>query len=428
MNPIFKTTFVFALLVLHLQASAEQLLIQNARVYDGTGAEAIEDADILIVDGVIEEIGQQLGKDFTGKKIDASGKSVTPGLVNAFTHLGLVEISAVSHSRDSATKDELLGPSFQVASAVNPAATAIPHNRMNGLTHAIVSPSSGHQPFAGQAAAIRLAGDTTTVINPSVAMFAHYDSKGSELSGGSRAATHSKLKMSLDDAIEYADNRNKAQSGNWRDFFLPLNDLKALEPVVSGEQVLAVVVHRESDIRNLLALKTQYKLNLVLVGATEAWRVADDIAQANVPVIMDPMANLPLDFDQLAARLDAAAILQRSGVTLLFTGVAWRHTHSAHLVRQAAGNAAARGLPVNEAIRAMTLNPAKVFGFADKFGSIEKGKTADIVIWDGHPLELLTRADHVIINGKETAMVSRSTRLRDRYRELDTRYPPAYRK
>ncbi len=410
------------------QVNAAQLLIENAHVYTGTGEKSRENTDILVVDGVISKLGQGLAENFDGKVINAKGKSVTPGLTNAYTHLGLVEISAVSHSRDTSTEDNLLGPSFQVASAVNPAATAIPHNRINGLIHSIVAPASGHQLFAGQAAAIRLAGDGTTLINPSVAMFAHYDSKGSKLSGGSRAATHGRLKLSLDDAIDYGKNRNRARAGDWREFFMPLNDLEALQPVVSGKQLLAVIVHRESDIRNLLELKESYGLNLVLVGATEAWRLADDIARAKVPVIMDPMANLPLDFDQLSARLDAASILHRSGVKMLFTGVAWRNTHSAHLVRQAAGNAAARGLPVDEAIRAMTLNPAEVFGFADKFGSIEEGKIADLVIWDGHPLELLTRADQVLINGKVIPMVSRSTRLRDRYRELDTKYPHAYRK
>ena len=112
----------------------------------------------------------------------------------------------------------------------------------------------------------------------------------------------------------------------------------------------------------------------------------------------------------------------------MFTGVAWRNTHSAYQVRQAAGNAARYGMPVTEAIKAMTLNPALAFGFADRFGSIEKGKVADLVIWDGHPLELLTRADKVFMGGEEMSMVSRSTRLRERYRHHDGPYPPAYKK
>jgi imidazolonepropionase-like amidohydrolase len=140
------------------------------------------------------------------------------------------------------------------------------------------------------------------------------------------------------------------------------------------------------------------------------------------------MANLPLDFDQLAARLDGATRMQAAGVTILFTGIAWRNTHSAYQVRQAAGNAARYGMPVTEAIKAMTLNPARLFGFSDESGSLDKGKQADLVIWDGHPLELLTRASKVFIAGEETPMISRSTRLRDRYRNLSGPYPPAYTK
>jgi len=178
----------------------------------------------------------------------------------------------------------------------------------------------------------------------------------------------------------------------------------------------------------LLKLQTEFDLRLVIAGASEGWVVAKELAAAKVPVIIDPMANLPGDFDRLAARLDGAARMQKAGVTVMFTGIDFMNTHAAYQVRQAAGNAAAYGMPVTEAIKAMTLNPAKVFGFADSFGSIEIGKDADLVIWDGHPLELLTRANRVIMAGKEVSMVSRATRLRERYRYPDTEYPPAYQK
>ena len=425
----FKFLLSISLGLVFTSLSAADLLIENARIYTASERGTLENAYVLIRDGKIAGLGQQRDFPFEGDIIDAKGKSITPGLINAYTHLGLVEINAVSHSVDFRTEDKLFGPSFEVASALNPASTVIPQNRINGLTHAIVAPEPGHQLFAGYGAAIRLSPDAEALlVDERLAMFVNLAAHGSKLSGGSRASAFAKFHRSLVDAREYRQNRNRIREGKWRDYFLPLHDLEALVPVLDGSKILVVTAHRASDIRQLLKLKKEFDLRMVLAGASEAWLLADEIADAGVSVIMDPMANLPGDFDQLAARLDAATRLQAAGVRLLFTGVAWRNTHSAYTVRQAAGNAVAHGLGEDEAIAAMTINPATVFGFADNFGSIEEGKTADLVIWDGHPLEILTRADAVIINGEQVPMVSRATRLRDRYRELETVYPHAYRK
>ena len=427
-NPL-KLLVAISLGLLVTSSVAAELLIENARVFTASERGILENAYVLVRDGRIAGLGQERDFSFDGEIIDARGKSVTPGLINSYTHLGLVEINAVSHSVDFRTEDKLFGPSFQVASALNPASTLIPQNRINGLTHALVVPEPGHQLFAGYGAAIRLGPSVEDLlVDEKLAMFVNLATHGSKLSGGSRASAFARFHRSLVDAREYRQNRSKVREGQWRDYFLPLHDLEALVPVVDGTKILVVTAHRASDIRQLLKLKKEFGLQMVLAGAGEAWLVAEEIANAGVAVIMDPMANLPGDFDQLAARLDAATRLQAAGVKLLFTGVAWRNTHSAYTVRQAAGNAVAHGLDANEAIKAMTINPATVFGFADKFGSIEEGKIADLVIWDGHPLEVLTRADAVIINGEQVPMVSRATRLRDRYRELNTDYPPAYRK
>jgi imidazolonepropionase-like amidohydrolase len=421
----------FALLLLCIFTSgiyADNLLIKNARLYTLSDKGTIDNGYILLKDGLIDRVGETIDFDFDGRVIDATGLSVTPGLVNAYTHLGLTEIDAVSQSLDVSTEDKLFGPSFKIAPAINPASTVIPHNRLHGLTHAIVAPEPGNQVFAGLGAAIRLQDTESIVINENVAMFANFAALGSKLSGGSRAAAYAKIRQSFMDARDYELNKEKIKSGNWREYYLPLYDLEALLPVINTEIPIVVTAHRASDIRLLLKLQKEFKLRLIIAGASEGWLVANELAEAKVPVIIDPMANLPLDFDQLAARLDAATRMHNAGVSLLFTGVSWRNTHSAYLVRQAAGSAARYGMPVTEAIKAMTLNPALAFGFADRFGSIEAGKEADLVIWDGHPLELLTRADRVIMSGKEVPMVSRSTRLRDRYRKLNTLYPPAYQK
>jgi len=421
--------YFFAVLIFQVFSShATDLLISNARIYTLSDTGTIENGFILMRDGLIKDVGEHMDADFDGKVINAAGKSVTPGLVNAYTHLGLVEIYAVSQSLDISTEDKLFGPSFKIAPAINPSSTAIPQNRINGLTHAIVVPEPGHQVFAGLGAVIRLHDSDSFIVDESVALFANFAALGSKLSGGSRAAAYAKIRQSFIDAKDYQQHIDKVRAGNWREYFLPLHDLEALVPVINADKPLVVTAHRASDIRLLLKLQIEFNLRLVIAGASEGWLVAKELADAKVPVIIDPMANLPGDFDQIAARLDGAARMQAAGVTLLFTGIDFMGTHAAYLVRQAAGNAAAYGMPVDEAIKAMTLNPAQVFGFADRFGSIEAGKDADLVIWDGHPLELLTRAAKVIIAGKESPMVSRATRLRDRYRDLDTLYPPAYQK
>ena len=426
-----KPTPVLTLMVfcfLSCFSYADDLFIKNARIYTLAGEGVIENGNILIVDGKIHEVGEDSTASPAARVIDASGKQITPGLVNAYTHLGITEIYAVSRSSDLATEDVHYSVSFSVTPAINPSSTLVPFNRSHGLTHAIVVPESGHHLFAGQGAVIRLSAPESFIVDDSVAVFANYGSQGGEFAGGSRAAAYLKMRQALLDAGEYDRHRQAMRSGEWRKLSLPVHDLAALLPVLKQNKPLVVTVERASDIRNVLKLKDEFRLNLIIAGAAEAWMLADELAAAKAPVLIDPMMNLPLSFDQLGARLDNAARLQAAGVMVLFTGGDFIGTHSAFLVRQAAGNAAAYGMPVIEAIKAMTLNPARAFGFAERFGSIEPGKAADLVIWSGDPLELLTQAEQVIVAGKVVPMASRSTRLRDRYRNMDASGSYLYRK
>jgi imidazolonepropionase-like amidohydrolase len=408
-------------------ARAADLLIENARLHTLGPLGTIERGSILIEAGKIVAVGEQLSAA-GAQVIDASGMQVTPGLMDAQTQLGLVEISGVSASVDYITEDHKFGPSFTIAEALNPWSTLIPYNRAHGLLRAIVAPLSGHEVFAGQGAAIRLGSPENFVSDASVAVFASIGGANSQFAGGSRAAAFASLRRALLDAQDFAGHRELVYAGKWRDYSRSIYDLDALVPLLSGEKVLVVNAHRRSDLLALIGLKKEFQLRMVIAGASEAWLLAEELAQAQVPVIIDPMANVPVDFDQLGARLDAAARLARAGVTVMFSAPGFMNTSSAHLVRQGAGNAAAYGMPVEVALKAMTLNPATVFGFADRFGTIEPGKDADLVVWDGDPLELLTSAHKVIVEGRLMPMVSRASRLRDRYRVLDTDLPHAYRK
>lgn len=421
--------FVFILFSLSSAGlAAKDILIKNARLYTLTDTDVMERGDILIRDGKINRVDTNINASGDKQVIDAEGKQITPGLFTAFTQLGVIEISAVSGTQDAVTTDTLFSASFAVAPAVNPNSTLFPQNRLHGLTHAVVMPAAGHHIFAGQGALIRLGDADAVMINDSVAVYAGYGSNSSQFSGGSRAAAYIKMRQSLLDAREYGKNRKAVLRGNWREFVLPLHDLDALLPVVSGDKPLIVSVHRASDIRALLKLQREIRFRLIISGGSEAWMVADELAGAEVPVIMDPINNLPSNFDRLGARLDNAARLHEAGVTLLFSSQGSPSTHTSYLVRQSAGNAVAHGLPTIAAIKAMTINTARVFNVADRFGSIAPGKEADLVIWDGDPLEIMTRADQVIVQGKLMPMVSRATRLRDRYRDLNDEKPFMYRK
>ena len=420
---IVSIVFVF----LTLPVPAEEILIKNASIHTLSGAGILENADILIRDGSIAALGTDIDPSSVGKVIDASDKQVTPGLINAYTYLGVMEISQVEGTDDVSTEDEQFSSAFNIFPAVNPGSTLLPHNLIHGLTHAVVAPESNQRVFAGQGVVLQL-GKPSSILNKSAAMFARLGSSSSEAGGGSRATSYLKMQQALADTQEYKTNRHAIMSGNWRDLSLEVHDLEALIPVIDGNLPLVVNVHRASDIDVLLELKRQFGFKLVIAGAGEAWRVADKLAEEDVAVIIDPMANLPIDFDQLAARLDAAALLDTAGVTVLFTGVDFQHTHSAFLVRQAAGNAVAYGMDKTAALKAMTLNPATVFGFADKAGSLEPGKQATLVIWNGDPLEIMTLAEQVIVKGKLIPMTSRSTRLRDRYLDLDKEQEIFYRK
>jgi len=193
------------------------------------------------------------------------------------------------------------------------------------------------------------------------------------------------------------------------------------EYAIGGKVVINV--DRASDILATLRFAQTYGLDLVISGGTEAWMVAEQLAAANIPVLLDPLYNLPGNFDALGARLDNAAILQAAGVDVIISGAG---SHNARKQRQMAGNAVSYGLPHEAGIAALTSTPARVFGVADQQGSIQKDMSANVVLWSSDPLEVTSAAEVVVINGKLIPMESRQTKLRDRYLPENPAMPRAY--
>jgi len=395
-----------------VNAIAESVIIKNARIVGVEGI-AEQTSDILIDGAVIKRIATSLKPNNT-RTIDAKGMPVSAGLFNADSQIGVREVSAVSSTVDSSTNDESITASLAIADAFNPSSVVIPYNRTLGVTHTLIQPSNGSGLFAGVASVVNLSGSGESIEVEKAAMVVSLGETGSDLAGGSRAAAMAVLREAIEDARDYANNKSNFNSGNHRQYSLSRHDLDALVPVVNRRLPLLVKVERAADIERVLTFAKQQRLSLILSGVSEGWRVADKIAAADVPVIFDPINNLPSSYETLGTRLDNASILHQAGVTLMFTGMGFQNTHNAYLVRQSAGNAVANGLPYGAAIQAMTTNPARIFGLPNH-GEVKEGHVATLVVWSGDPLEVTSNPRHVFIQGKEFGLQSRATRLRDRY-------------
>lgn len=394
--------------------SAQTLLIDNVDVETMTSAGLLKRTDVLVVDGYILGIGKELTIQ-GGRVVNGTGKLLTPGLFNAFTQMGVVEVDGIEQTRDASVDSGDFTASLTVLDAFNPNSTVIPQNRIEGVTRVLVAPQSTHSLFAGKVAVVNLSGSlSASVEKESVGVLVNYNEFAASASGGSRAAALATIRKALQDTLDYLPNRQLFWDGEGREMSLSFEDLDALIPVIQGEQYLFVDVSRSADILRILELGEQFELRLILVGAEEGWMVAEEIARSGAAVIIDPSRNLPIKYETLGARLENAALLNEAGVALMFTGMGWQNTHNAFLVAQCAGIAVANGLPYQAALEALFTTPAEIFGLAN-FGRIAVGERADLVLWTNDPLELLREAELVIINGEEVPMVSRATRLRDRY-------------
>ncbi|MDP9122817.1 MAG: amidohydrolase family protein, partial [Acidobacteriota bacterium] len=343
---------------------------------------------------------------------------VTPGLFDSFSNMGLAEVGQVAPSVDAAVNDERWTAAFDIADAINPRSVLIPVNRIAGLTRTIVAPNTGKSLIAGEGAVIHLGGDRDYLVRTRVATFASLGEAGARLAGGSRAAALLRLREALSDSLDYAAHRAEYDRSQRRSYSLSRLDLEALLPVARGERPLVVTVDRASDIEAVLRLGREMRLRLILAQADEGWMVAKQIAAAHVPVLVKGLDDLPQSFEQLGATLENAARLYRAGVTIAFMSA---DAHNARNIRQQAGNAVANGLPWDAALAALTSNPARIWGLSDRLGSLEAGKEADVVVWDGDPLEVTSYPTHVFIRGSEMPLRSRQTELRDRYLK---RVPP----
>jgi imidazolonepropionase-like amidohydrolase len=396
----------------------DTVAVINARVMPVSGP-AIERGTVLMRAGKIAAVGSSVQVPAGAQTIDAAGKIVTPGLFDSATQIGIVEIpGGAQGTADQSTTDTRISAAFTVVDSFNANTTVIPVTRVEGITRALVMPERTGNVLLGQAAVVDLSGAQApdSITRAPAAMIAVLGEAGAAVAGGSRATAMLRLREALEDAGDFARNRVAYNAAQRREYVRGRLDLEALRPVLRGEIPLAVQANRASDLLAAIRLADEFKLRLILMGAAEGWMVAGDLAKRNVAVVIKPLTDIP-SFDGLGATLENAARLAQAGVTVAISSF---DTHNARNLRQQAGNAISYGLDHDAALKSVTLVPAQLWGVADRIGSLDVGKDADVVVWSGDPFELTTRAEHVFIRGREVSQDTRQRELLKRYRDLRT--------
>ena len=391
---------------------AASIALVGATVHPGDGP-PVQNATLLIEGDAVVSVTADGAPPAGATVIDARGKVVTPGFIEPWTQLGLVEIEGIESTRDDDAGGDPVRAAHRVVDGFNAASEVIPVQRAHGITAAVVAPNGGQ--IAGQAAAFELDAPEggSGLVAANVGLVFSYGASG----GLSRSAVLAGLRELFADARAFARNRAAWEKNQYRPLAASHLDLEALQPVLDGQVPLLVHVARKADILAILDLAKTERIRVVLIGATEAWQVADTLARAQVPVVIDPVENAPESFDRLGARADAAALLERAGVTVLLSTFS---THNARKLRQWAGNAVREGMTHAGALRAVTAAPAQVFGLK-RLGTLRPGQRADLVVWSGDPFEPLTQVERVLIGGRDISLRHRQRALAERYRLL----PPA---
>jgi imidazolonepropionase-like amidohydrolase len=414
--------------VLAMPAAAQTVAITGGKVYPVSGP-PIENGTVIITNGRITAVGANVAIPAGAQRIDAAGKIVTPGFVNSSTQLGVQEVSQVSDTRDmSARGKDNIAAAFTVWEGLNPNSVMLAPARKEGITSFVVIPTGGL--VSGQAALVDVVPGTTTemIIRAPVAMVAEV---GDPQAAGvnSRGELIVKLRELLDDTRFFQTHRNAFDRAETRPFAASRLDLQAMIPVVEGRLPLLITVDRASDIDAAMRLARDYGVKLVIGGGAEGWMMADKLAAARIPVLTGAMNNIPGGFAALGQRQENAGLLRKAGVPVALIGNAGGGDEEAFNVRnlkQEAGNAVAYGMTWVDALRAVTLTPAEVFGVADRVGSLRPGREGNVVVWSGDPFEFTTRVEHVFVRGREYNDKTRQDLLMERYKTLPSTHnnPP----
>ncbi|MDZ3831105.1 MAG: amidohydrolase family protein [Sphingopyxis sp.] len=419
---MIRTLLLCATALVAAPVVAQDVAITNARLVIGDGSAPVEGGTVVVRGGKVVAAGAGVAVPAGVERVDAQGRWVTPGIVAAFSRVGLVEVDAVSGTNDRSARRSRFSAGLDIAPALNPMGSPVAVNRAAGVTRAIVAPEASSNLFAGQGAVVDLADDMNMVTRSRALQFVAFGEDGSSRAGGSRAATFLLFREQLLAARSYS--RNPSALAEWgNDAMLQRADAEALVRVIDGTTPLFVRVDRAADIVNVLKLKGEFPaLKLVLVGATDGWLVAREIAAAKVPVLVSPLTDLPGNFERLGATQSNAGRLKAAGVDVSVGVFDDDDAHKMGYTTQYAGNLVglsrvpgASGLSWDQAFAAISSAPARAVGMDATIGSLRPGRVGDVVIWDNDPLELGSRPTAVWIDGRPQSLTTRQDRLRDRY-------------
>ena len=462
---MIRSVIAALLLATTAPVAAQTVAITGGMVALGDGSDPIPGGTVVIRDGRIVAAGAEFEVRVPpgATVVDARGKWVTPGIVAGFSRLGLAEVDLGAGGSDDTDNNGPFSAAIDVAPAINPLASTIAVNRADGVTRAIVAPVAGRNIFAGQGAVIDTGADMDAVTAARKFQFVELGETGADKAGGSRASAHILFRNALREARElsrYAEPlsaartrlpdererpiiRNPNESRIYsrdalrsEDVLLTRFDAAALVPVLQGRQYLFVHAERASDILQVIALKREFpSLRPVIVGATEGWTVAEQIASSGIPVIASAVNDLPESFEQLAATQSNVGRMRSAGVKVSIGMIDNDDTRNLFAERQYAGNLVAlqrvpgaTGVSWGEALAMITSRPAEAIGMGGELGSLAAGRRGDVVIWSDDPLEGASAAEAVFIDGVQQPLETHQTKLRDRYRDLTRReLPEAYR-
>jgi imidazolonepropionase-like amidohydrolase len=401
---------------------AQTIAITGGRVFPVGGA-PIDNGTVLIRDGRITAVGANVTVPDGAERIDATGKWVTPGLINAATQLGLVEIGLVADTRQTTARGDgdAIAAAFTVWDGLNPNTVLIEPTRNEGITSVVVLPQGGL--ISGQAALLDLVDGSAAdmLVRAPVAMVGQVGAPA-QANMTARGELIVRLRELLEDTRAYLRRKGEFERAATRPFVASRLDLEAMIPVVQGRLPLIVQANMASDIEAALRLARENELRIIIAGGAEAWMLADRIAAARVPVMTGALDNLPSSFATLGARQENAAILRQAGVEVIIVTSGGPESFNVRNVKQEAGNAVAYGMSWDDALRAVTLAPATALGVSDRLGTLAPGRVANVVVWSGDPFELSTRAEHVFVRGRRLITRSRQDMLTDRYKTLPPRY------
>jgi len=414
------------LLAASVQAQTQTIAIVGGEIHTLTGP-PIPNGTVVIEDGRITAVGASVRAPAGATIIDAAGLQVYPGMFDAFSQIGLGEVSAVGVTMD-VTEGGDFNPHLAAATAIHPASEHIPVTRANGVTHALAAPGAASGGIGGQATAIHLDGWTIEemLIEQTVGMVMNFPSIQTRRCSpfgcfgptGPFSEAEENYEDALDQVRDWFDDARRfqqaAQAGSTR------RDLKmeAMGRVLDGETPLLVLADQARDIRNAVEFAEEQDVRIIIVSGRDAWKEAEFLAEHDVAVLLRATQNVPSNSDDpYHTTFSGPAKLHEAGVRFAMTGWASAGPNPpSRTLPYEAANAVAFGLPEEEAFKAITRYPAEILGLGEELGTIETGKLANLIVTDGSPLQIRTRMLHVIINGNEVSLDNKHKALWEKYR------------